>query len=73
MLIEPEITQNLMKEISAEEALIYLCRNNYLDKNVPEVLGDPLKHKINELISFEELKEAFAKMDRKQKKLTFLA
>jgi hypothetical protein len=73
MLIEPEMTQNLMKEITAEEALIYLCRNNYLDKNVPEVLGDLLKQKINELISFEELKEAFAKMDRKQKKLTFLA
>lgn len=72
MLIEPQLAQELMKEVTPEEALIYLCRHNYLDKNVPEVLGDLLKQKIDELISYDEIKEAFARMARKQKKLTFL-
>jgi hypothetical protein len=72
LLIAPDFIQQLMDEISAEEALIYLYRHNYLDKNVSEVLHDLLKHKIDGIISFDELKEAFAKMARKQKKLSSL-
>jgi hypothetical protein len=71
--IEPQFNQHLLDMISPEEALVYLFRHHYLDKNVPEVLGDLLKHKINTLISFDELREAFKKMAIKQKKLSFLA